>query len=125
MSENRLAKARRNVVRESPAKYFCAMAVMAVHPVGPEILLQGVEQQAQRLARDRLLADEAERGDIAVVQAVMIVVCVTVGMRVIVAMLVALAGRMLAAVPLLVGGGVEPGARGGTGAARIKTRGPQ
>src|SRR5690242_3802067 len=155
MSENKLAKVRRNVVRESPAKYFCATAVMPTHrcarpttpyrspgalrasargggagrdpiehrdhvldlgtieslgdehelaaailirpaleprqivqemlrpldhrravrllgdmdetfhaqQIGPEILLQGVEQQPQRLARDRLLADEAERGD--------------------------------------------------------------
>ena len=44
--------------------------------IGPEILLQGVEQEPQRLARDRRLAHEAERGDIAVVQVVMIVIVV-------------------------------------------------
>ena len=47
----------------------------AFHPqqIGAKILLQRVEQQLQRLARDRLLADETERGDVAVVQAVMVV----------------------------------------------------
>ena len=34
--------------------------------VGPEILLQRVEQKAQRLARNRLVAGKAERGDVAV-----------------------------------------------------------
>ena len=48
--------------------------------VRSEILLQGIEQQPQRLARDRLLADKAERGDIAVVQVVMVVIRVIVVM---------------------------------------------
>ncbi len=50
----------------------------ALHPqkIGAEILLQGVEQQPQRLARDRLIAHEAERGDVAIVQAVMVMMIV-------------------------------------------------
>ena len=71
--------------------------------IGPEILLQGVEQQAERLARDRLVAGEAERGDIAVVQMVMIVV-VVIGIVPV---------MMIVFVMVLVGGGIEPGARVG------------
>ena len=81
----------------------------AFHPqeVRSEILLQGVEQQPQRFARDRLVADEAERGNVAVVQMVMIVVVMIV-MRVIVL------------VDVLVGGGVEPGACVGFGIAGVE-----
>jgi len=39
-----------------------------------EVLLQSVEQQAQRFTRDRLLAHEAERRDVAVMQAVVMIV---------------------------------------------------
>ncbi len=71
--------------------------------IGPEILLQGVEQQAERLARDRLVSGEAERGDIAVVQMVMIVV-VVIGIVPV---------MMIVFIMVFVGGGIEPGARVG------------
>ena len=71
--------------------------------IGPEILLQGVEQQAQRLARDRLVAGEAERGDIAVVQVVMVVIV----------MIAIVPVMMIVFVMVFVGGGIEPGARVG------------
>ena len=71
----------------------------AFHPqqIGTEILLQGVEQQPQRLARDGLFADETERCDVAVVQAVLVVVLIVTVMRMVVVI-----------GPLLVGGGIEP-----------------
>src|SRR5262249_61666495 len=40
--------------------------------IGAEIPLQGVEQQPQRLARDRFFPHEAKRSDVAVVQGVMV-----------------------------------------------------
>ena len=84
----------------------------AFHPqkIGPEILLQGVEQQPQRFARDRLVAGEAERSDIAVVQVVMIVV----GIAIVLVMMI------MPIIMLLVSGGVEPGARVGPGVGRIE-----
>ncbi len=87
----------------------------AFHPqqVRSEILLQGIEQQPQRFARDRLLADKAERGDIAVVQVVMVMIRVVV-----VVMLMVFVG-------LLVGGGIEPGTRVGLGVGGIEALGAQ
>jgi len=42
------------------------------HPqqIGTEVLLQCIEQQLQRLARDRRFTDKTERGDVAVVRSV-------------------------------------------------------
>ena len=80
--------------------------------IGPEILLQGVEQEAERLARDRRLADEAERGDVAVMQVMMIVIVV-----------IMIVVMMMMRVGLFVGGGIEPGARVGFGVARIEALG--
>ena len=67
--------------------------------IGSEILLQRVEEKSQCLARNRLVAGKAERGDVAVVQ-VMMIVCVII-----------IVVMMMMRVGLLVGGGIEPGAR--------------
>ena len=87
----------------------------AFHPqqVGAEILLQCVEQETQRLARDRLLAYETERRDIAVVQAVVMPGGGMVG--------VLMMGMIVARRALLVGGGIQPGPRIGFRVGRIET----
>ena len=94
----------------------------ALHPqqVGTEILLQGVEQKAQSLARNRCLAHEAERGDIAIVEVMVVVIMVVI-------MIVRMAVCMIVIVVvlLLIGGGIEPGACIGLGVGRIEALGAQ
>src|SRR5262249_56158970 len=65
-----------------------------------EVLLQSVEQQAQRFTRDRLLAHEAERRDVAVMQAVVMIVM---------GVIVVLVRPIMSIVPL-IGGWIEPSA---------------
>ena len=65
-----------------------------------EILLQRVEEKSQCLARNRLVAGKAERGNVAVVQVMMIVCVIIMAVRM----------RVSVFVALLVGGGIEPGA---------------
>jgi hypothetical protein len=78
--------------------------------VRPEILLKRIEQKPQRLARDRLVAREAERGDVAIVQMVTIVIGV-----IIVAVIMPVARVVMVRVGMLIGLGIEPGARVGLG----------
>ena len=56
----------------------------ALHPqeVRPEILLKRIEQKPQRFARDRRITREAERGDVAIVQMVVIVIFVIMAVTV-------------------------------------------
>ena len=68
--------------------------------LGPEILLQRVEEKSQCLARNRLVAGKAEGGNVAVVQVMMIVCVIIMAVRM----------RVSVFVALLVGGGIEPGA---------------
>ena len=89
--------------------------------IGPEILLQRFEQQPQRLARDRVVAHEAERGDVAVVQTVMLVMRVVVIGRV-AAMRVRVMMRL---VLLRIGGGIEPSAGVGLGVGGVEAAGAQ
>ena len=62
----------------------------AFHPqkIRPEILFQRVEQKLQRVARGRLVADEGERGDVAVVMMVVVVIVIVVVIVVVIVMLV-------------------------------------
>ena len=84
--------------------------------IGPEVLLERIEQEPQCLARDRLVAGKAERGDIAVVKVVMIVAGVIVVMivGVVIVPVVSIGGSAF------VGLSVEPGADVGTGIAGIE-----